>query len=178
MNLRKNKQSLSRRNSGFTLIELLVVIAVLGVLAVVVITAINPFQQLAKARDAGRLSVTSQLGQAAVSQATSNGGTYPTANATWITQLMTGGEISIIPASIGYSIAGVSPCSTNTQNNMCYKGAIAGPVIVYATMEATANISRCAAGQNAWAVYSSADGRGGIVCSASEPAPGNQTFLP
>src|SRR5258708_23515360 len=154
---------------GFTLIELLVVIAVVGVLAVVVITAINPFQQLAKARDAGRLSVVSQLGQAAVSMATTNGGTYPPANGTWITSLQTAGEISIIPASIGYSIAGVSICSTNVQNNICYKAtAVTGPIVVYATLEATSNISRCSVGQSAWAVYSSADGRGGIVCSASE----------
>ncbi|SRR5258706_3397803 len=179
MNLRKNKQSLSRRNSGFTLIELLVVIAVLGVLAVVVITAINPFQQLAKARDAGRISVVAQLGRAAVSLATNNGGTYPTANSTWITSLQTAGEINIIPASIAYSIAGISACTTNVQNLVCYKtSAVTGPAIVYATLEALSNTSRCPANQSAWAVFSSADGRAGIVCSATEPAAGSQTFLP
>src|SRR5260221_11293598 len=152
MNLRKNKQSLSRRNSGFTLIELLVVIAVLGVLAVVVITAINPFQQLAKARDAGRLSVVAQLGHAAVSLATNNGGTYPTANATWITSLQTAGEVNIIPAAISYSIAGVSACTTNVQNCVCYKtSAVTGPAIIYARLESTSNISRAAAGQGACA---------------------------
>jgi len=164
---------------GFTLIELLVVIAILGVLAVVVIAAINPFQQLAKARDAGRLSVVAQLGEANVTYATGSGGNFVTSNATWITSLQTSGEISIIPASIAYSITGITACVTNVQNNLCYKQtAITGPIITYARLEATSNISRCPAGQNAWAVYSSADGRGGVVCSAGEPAAGNQTFLP
>src|SRR5258708_35386441 len=131
---------MSKAREGFTLIELLVVIAVLGVLAVVVITAINPFQQLAKARDAGRLSVVAQLGHAAVSLATNNGGTYPTANATWITSLQTAGEVNIIPAAISYSIAGVSACTTNVQNGVCYKtSAVTGPAIVYATLEALSN---------------------------------------
>ena|SRR5258708_2512634 len=164
---------------GFTLIELLVVIAVLGVLAVVVIAAINPFQQLAKARDAGRQSVVSQLGQANIAYATGNAGSYVAANATWITSLQTAGELNVIPAAIAYSIAGVTACTTNVQNNLCYKQtAVTGPIIVYARLEATASNSRCAAGQLAWAVYSSADGRGGIVCAAAEPAAGNQTFLP
>ena len=168
-----------KNKKGFTLIELLVVIAVLGVLATVVIVALNPFQQLAKGRDAGRLSVTAQLGETTVTYATNNGGTFPTANATWITTLQTAGEVNTIPAAIAYSISGISACTTNVQNNLCYKQTAAtGPIIVYARLEGTNSISRCAAGQNAWAVYSSADGRGGIVCAAAEPAAGNQTFLP
>jgi prepilin-type N-terminal cleavage/methylation domain-containing protein len=168
-----------KNKKGFTLIELLVVIAVLGVLATVLIVAINPFQQLAKGRDSGRLSTVSQLGQATVTYATGNNGTYPTANATWITTLLNAGEVSIVPGAVAYSITGITPCTTNVQSSMCYKtSAATGPAIVYARLEATANISRCPAGQNAWAVYSSANGRGGIVCSAAEPAAGNQVFLP
>jgi len=164
---------------GFTLIELLIVIAVLGVLAAVVIVAINPFQQLAKGRDAGRLTATAQLGEANVTYAVANAGSFVTANATWITSLQASGEISTIPSAIAYSISGISACTTNAQNNICYKqSAATGPIIVYSRLEATNNISRCPAGQNAWAVYSSADGRGGIVCGGAEPAPGNQSYLP
>lgn len=164
---------------GFTLIELLVVIAVLGVLATVILVAINPFQQLAKSRDAGRLQVTAQLGQAMVSYATGNNGSFPTADATWITALQTAGEISIVPAPITYSIASITACTTNAQNSVCYKTSTpTGPIVVYARLEATSNNSRCGAGSVAWATYSSADGRGGIVCSPGEPAAGNQTFLP
>jgi prepilin-type N-terminal cleavage/methylation domain-containing protein len=169
----------AKKIKGFTLIELLVVILVLAVLATVVIVAINPFQQLAKSRDAGRQSVTSQLGEAAVSYSIQNGGTFPTANATWITSLQTAGEISSVPASIAYSISGISACTTNVQNNLCYKQAAStGPIIVYARLESTANNSRCTAPAVAWAVYSSADGRGGVVCSQAEPSAGSQTFLP
>lgn len=170
---------MNKMRKGFTLIELLVVIAVLGVLATVVIVAINPIQQLAKSRDAGRLSTVSQLGQNIVSYSVGNGGTFPTANATWITSLVTAGEVNNVPSAIDYSIAGVSPCSANMQNNLCYKqSAVTGPIIVYARLESNANNSRCTSPSVAWAVYSSADGRGGIVCSQAEPSAGNQTFLP
>ena len=56
----------NRKNylKGFTLIELLIVIAILGVLAVVVLVAINPVQQLARTRDAGRKSSVAQIGHA------------------------------------------------------------------------------------------------------------------
>jgi len=166
---------------GFTLIELLVVIAVLGVLATVVIIAINPFQQLAKGRDSNRQGVVAQLGQAMVSYATSNNGTFIPASATWVggaaNSLKASGEVQIDPAAIAYSIAGIAACGTNADNSICYK--LAAPnIVVYARLEATANISRCPAGQSAWAVFSSADGRAGIVCSAAEPNAGAQAFLP
>jgi len=46
---------------GFTLIELLIVIAILGILAVAVLSAINPVEQMKKARDAGRKSDAAEL---------------------------------------------------------------------------------------------------------------------
>lgn len=46
---------------GFTLIELLIVIAILGILAVAVLSAINPVEQMKKARDAGRKSDVAEL---------------------------------------------------------------------------------------------------------------------
>jgi len=49
---------------GFTLIELLVVIAILGVLAGAILVAINPLEQLARGRDAGRKSTVDELGHA------------------------------------------------------------------------------------------------------------------
>lgn len=70
---------------GFTLIELLIVIAVLGVLATVVIIIINPLQQFAKARDAGRISDITQIANALQAYYTING-KYPDNDSTGQTQ--------------------------------------------------------------------------------------------
>jgi len=50
-----------KKSSGFTLIELLVVITLIGVLAVAVLSALNPIEQINKARDAGKRADSSQL---------------------------------------------------------------------------------------------------------------------
>ncbi len=50
-----------RKNLGFTLIELLVVITLIGILAVAVLSALNPIEQINKARDAGKRADASQL---------------------------------------------------------------------------------------------------------------------
>lgn len=168
---------------GFTLIELLIVIAILGTLAVVILLALNPVQQLARTRDSGRISAVTQLGHAVEAYATSNNGVYVPENATWITTLVTAGEIATVPAAITYSIAGITACTNNAQNTICYNATTAAggaPIVVYSRLEGAANNSRCAAATpNAYAVYSTADGRGGIVCrAAAEPVPGVQTFLP
>lgn len=169
--------------AGFTLIELLIVIAILGTLAVVVLLALNPVQQLARARDAGRISAATQLGHAVEAYATSNSGIYPLQNATWITQLVTAGELATIPGGITYSITGITVCTNNAQpagDGFCYLttggvGSGAGPVIVYARLEAAASINRCLtqfAGTNqAYAFYTSALGRGGIACTNNAQPP-------
>ena len=51
-------------SKGFTLIELLIVIAILGVLAAGSLVAIDPVEQLARARDSGRKSAVTQMGRA------------------------------------------------------------------------------------------------------------------
>lgn len=169
-------------SKGFTLIELLIVIAILGVLAVVVLLALNPVQQLARTRDAGRISAVTQLGHAIEAYATSNNGTYPAENGTWIQTLVDFGEIGSVPSPINYSApGGAAACGTNVQNGFCYDGSpgtggtIVSPAVVFARMESQAQNARCTAPAVAWAVYSTAGGRGGITCSQSAP---NSSFLP
>jgi len=167
------------KNKGFTLIELLIVIAVLGTLSVVVLLALNPVQQLARTRDAGRKSTVTQLGHALEAYATAHNGVYVAEGSTWITGLQTAGEIAAVPSAIAYSISGVSACTTNAQNGICYDASAAAgtaPIVVYARLESLAESSKCASG-NPFSVYSTADGRGGTVCSATAPAPGTQTFV-
>ncbi len=164
---------------GFTLIELLVVIAVLGVLAAVVIVAINPLQQLAKSRDAGRLNSITQIGPALITWAsTFNGGTaYPTV-AQWTPVatniLVTSGELPSIPAAV----TGGTACTTNVVNaTWCYKVAVGvaggqpAGAVVYARLESLSNTAKCSgANMFPYAIYSTIDGRGGIVCATvAEP---------
>lgn len=50
-----------KQTKGFTLIELLIVIAVLGILIVAILSAIDPLEQIRKARDSGRKSDAAEL---------------------------------------------------------------------------------------------------------------------
>ncbi len=157
---------------GFTLIELLIVIAILGVLAVVVLVAINPVQQLARTRDSGRISTVTQLGHAVQAYYTARGGEntdFPPNNGTWLDTLVSAGEIANPPSAVNYTAGTATACTTNVVNNWCYNYNAAGHAIVFATMEADSNRSLCTAGETAYALYSTADGRGGIVCSSGEP---------
>lgn len=57
----KNYSLSMKKVKGFTLIELLIVIAVLGILVVAILSAIDPLEQIRKARDAGRKSDAAEL---------------------------------------------------------------------------------------------------------------------
>lgn len=172
------------RNAGFTLIELLIVMAILGVLAVVVLVAINPVQQLARTRDAGRKSGVAQIGRALTAYYTARGGSYVTENATWLTSLVTAGEISTEPSSISYSAITDPGCglAAAEQNNWCYDyDATAGSeaAVVFAALESETESSKCdTSGQQPFFVWDTTDGRGGLVCFASGtfPSPGGQTW--
>jgi prepilin-type N-terminal cleavage/methylation domain-containing protein len=151
------------RQAGFTLVELLVVIGVLGVLAAAVLTAINPLEQLARGRDGGRKSTVSQLGNSLQSYYTSQNAVYPTGNATWITTLVTAGELKSIPAVVTPGCAG-----TNAQNGWCYV-ANASDAIVFTPAESAAERTRagCTTAQTTWIVWSSAAGKTGSTCTAN-----------
>ncbi len=168
-----NKKSLK----GFTLIELLIVMAILGVLAVVVLVAINPVQQLARTRDAGRKSGVAQIGRALEAYYTSHSGSYITANS-FLSTLSTSGEISTPPAAISYrsGFAGTSCDGTVTQqNNWCYEQG-SGEALLYTQLESDSERSKCG-GTTTFFVWSTFDGRGGITCSTVAPAGTAQSFV-
>jgi len=175
---------------GFTLVELLIVIAILGTLAVVVLIALNPVQQLARTRDSGRKSTVAQLGHAIEAAATNNNGVYPGLNATWVqTNLVGSGEIGTVPPLVGYSAPGVgqhptgATCvangTTSMQNGWCYSsfGTPASRAIVFTRLESASDNNRCPVPtQAAWAVYSTPNGSGGILCTAGQGTqPGDPT---
>lgn len=170
------------KNKGFTLIELLIVIAILGVLAAVILVAINPLEQFAKARDAGRKSVVGQLGHALAAYYTSQQKYPPTTAQTWITTNLgttTGtGDLKNIPDNPTYTPPAV-PCTAtggDVEKNYCYKAG-AADIIVYVTMESKAETSKCASGTTAYYVWASEVGRAGLMCKAGEPAVGDTTFV-
>ncbi len=173
----------SSLKSGFTLIELLVVIAVLGVLAGAVLIAIDPLEQLARGRDSGRSSAVTQMGRSLEAYYAANSA-YPTA-ATWATDMQTSGEIKAIPKNPDYSKVSVTGCPTGTtaaaaNNYYCYVlNATNTEALVFAKAEADQNNGKCTGAEVAWHVFSTADGRAGIVCTANAstaPTVGTQTF--
>ena len=170
---------------GFTLIELLVVIAVLGVLATIVLLAVSPGEQLARARDTNRQSAVTQLGRALQGYYTAQGATYPAEGTAWTTPLITSGDLKTTPANPAYTTAPVAPICTYASyaigglvTGYCYR-ATATDAIVYVKLEATLFQNKCAAANQAFWVFSTADARAGGVCRTAvqgEPAVGAQTF--
>ena len=158
---------------GFTLIELLIVMAILGVLAVVVLVAINPVQQLARTRDAGRKSTVAQMGHALEAYYTTQNAEYPAASG-WATSLVNAGEISVVPAIISNSLS--SLCTTSPDNGWCYDEDTLTAAIVYAALESDSEVTSKCGGSDSWFVWSTADGRAGLVCDNTEPTAGSQTF--
>jgi prepilin-type N-terminal cleavage/methylation domain-containing protein len=158
---------------GFTLIELLIVIGILGILAAAILVALNPLEQFARGRDSGRVTTVDQLGHSVQSYFTSQNSVFPVQGVAWITTLQTAGEIKSLPsnpASGGYTIG----CYTANvaQNGICYQTNNVD-AIVYMRSESSGNFVKagCTAGQIVWVVWSSADGRSGLTCSAANTDP-------
>jgi len=169
---------------GFTLVELLIVIAIIGVLAVVVLVAINPVEQLAKTRDSGRISSVTQLGHALQAYYTSKNALYPPVG-TWGTQMTVSGELSTFPSGIAYTAYSVTACTENALpaalTTYCYDMSVANGALVYSRLESNNQNTKCSgATPQAFVAFSTADGRGGIVCGAGSAlnpwAAGSQTY--
>lgn len=167
-------------SSGFTLVELLIVIGILGALAAIALVAINPLQRLAQTRDVSRKTIVSNLGRSLEAYATQRSGKYVDEGTTWIDSLVTSGDMTAVPKPVAYSITGVSTCTVRQQpvaGGFCYDGnAATAPTrfIVYARMESNAEESKCTSTQGAWFLYSSAEGRAGVVCTADAASPGDE----
>ena len=155
---------------GFTLIELLIVIAILGVLAVVVLVAINPVQQLARTRDAGRTSTVSQLGHAMQAYYTAHNGVYPTD----FDDLVTTGELTSIPGEVSNTLTTACTGVDDTDSGWCYDADNTnGTFAVWSALEADVNLNidtTSCAGTVAFAAYLSDSGSTCIVCDAAPTA--------
>lgn len=157
---------------GFTLIELLVVIAILGVLAGGVLVAINPLEQLARGRDAGRKTTVDQLGRAIQSYYTSQSAVYPATGVDWMTTIRASGELKTLPTNPsggGNYQTGCNGTATFGQNGYCYD-TDGVDAIVYTRAESNSSYTSAAVGgcnpatDQAWIVWSSAEGKTGLLC--------------
>lgn len=157
----------------------LVIIAILGIGAVAVLVSINPSEQLARSRDSGRIAAVTQIGHALQSYATRNNASYPMAGPTWGDLLVTSGDLSNVPSAMTYSSSSTS-CHTNLINETWCYGTNATDTIVFASLESKNYKSKCQTGKNrAYILFSEMLGRGGVVCSATDPVPASSySFVP
>lgn len=134
---------------GFTLVELLVVIAVIGVLAAVVLLAINPAEQIARGKDANRISTIEGLGKAMSNYVTNNTGTIPvvngsTAPGTWQTLLVTSKDINnpivVTPPTSGGCVGATA--LSDIQSGVCYAVDAATPTkfAIWTTVESSSEL--------------------------------------
>jgi prepilin-type N-terminal cleavage/methylation domain-containing protein len=178
---------------GFTLIELLIVIAILGVLAAATLVAVNPIEQINRAKDSSRKEAISQLGRA-VQSYNSLRGAFPVASTTWINDLISSGEIKSVPDN-GAGSTYNPVCETGAgaafnHGGFCYKTAtynnpITGlqstEAIIYAILESQTDRAKCRTATDPgkpYYLWGSIEGRAGVVCTTSTgfPAVGVQTF--
>ncbi len=179
------------RQTGFTLIELLVVITVLGVLATIVLLAVNPGEQLARARDTSRIAGVTQVGRALLAYYTVAGGSLSgvpngvagtATGSDWMGPLITSNDLKVRPTNPGWGTAPVAasncdpgfketsvapgPANGNA-GGYCYQVNLttsANDAVVYLRLESNFYNNKCTAPQIAYGVFSTADARFGVVC--------------
>lgn len=155
---------------AFTLIELLVVIGIISILATIVLVAVNPLESIAKARDSQRKTTIATLITILRSYSTSSGD-YPEANQTWMNPLLQTQDLASIPPEVEAVLIGSVSCNFNSVNGYCYHRDNDGKIVLYTGLEAGIEKSKCNDGESPWYLWSSCDGRMGVVCTnqISEP---------
>ncbi len=170
-----------QQQKGFTLVELLIVIAIIGVLAGVLLVALNPFEQFARARDAGRVSAVTQIGRAVANYYTSHAGNTFPPTSTWYTEL-TANSSDINTLSVPLVSGANTNCTVNAQSansNVCYNTISSGAdAAVWTAAESQNEINKYKAGNGGTAcanlvefVYVFSKGQVYLDCLAKATSP-------
>lgn len=159
-----------KRMIGFTLIELIVVMALIAVLVTIVLIAVNPVENTARARDAGKKSSIHQIGNAIQAFRVGSNGQFPS-DSNWDQDLLSKSELTVLPSNPS-SLAG---CDTNLKpgptTGWCYTTYVDTAsssihALLYAILDAKVDKSKCneSGGEVAYYVWASINGGSGVYC--------------
>jgi prepilin-type N-terminal cleavage/methylation domain-containing protein len=110
-NEKEVNKMIKQLQKGFTLIELLIVIGIIAILAAVVLVGIDPVDKVNNANDSKVQRDISAIANAMEAYAVNNNGSYvPGTGSTALTNLVTAGELKVVPSAPGgyatYSVTG------------------------------------------------------------------------
>lgn len=103
--------------------------------------AVNPVEQMARARDGGRKQAVSEI-VSAMQRYQTNRATYP-AEGSWISTILSSGELKKEPNLI----AGGTQCNLNAQNGYCY-ATNGTEATIFVRLESASEASRCTVSPN------------------------------
>ena len=166
------------------------VITVLAVLATIVLIAVNPGEQLARGRDANRISAVTSVGRS-IQRYYSIQGAYPNsvAASNWMQKIIDLSELKLPIGNPAYSGSLPSeicngsraqnlPAGLNGSNTYGYCYAVGSSpfdtAIVYVQLESNIYNKKCFSGgtqYRAWAVWASAFAKSGLWCSTATTNP-------
>ncbi len=165
---------------GFSMIELLVVMLILSVLAVLVLSSIDTVNQIARSKDAGRITNVLQLGRGLSAYYVARNGQFPAQNNLWISTLKNSKEIANIPENPSYSLlgGGFPGCGTSAnEDDWCYATS-GSAAVTFAPLNAKMNNDKCSGmGGQAYTVYATRAGRSGIMCAPPQADETGQNFI-
>lgn len=143
-------------------IRSLVIIGCLLLLGILSVQAGDFGEKKALKRDEKRLSQLGSLAERVVAYQKKTGD-YPEANDKWMEVMIDASVLDRLPPTIEGTA-----CNTNAVHNYCYARK-QKQLIIYTKLESRLQNARCS-GNTAWGVYSLTNGRGGIICLATEPS--------
>lgn len=153
-------------SKGFTLVELLILMAVLIILFSTVLVAVNPIENIHRAKDTRRISAVVELGHSMEALATTReNGKYPNdpvGMTNWQSSFLVASNE--IPAAVSVDAA-ESNCTINSQGNLCYDSN-GTDAVIWSVLESSVNRNNagCVGSEIVVAVWIGSQGKTGLTC--------------